>query len=147
MGYALFAQRKVELTGHLNSLQLQQTQRSNEQYQLATDTLTLQQVMSEIQADQSNALADKYAQLLSCSTESQRDYVNDQISALENAYQGALNEINRQIYMTSVKENTVEMAVKRLDTMVTSVQKQLDAVEEAEGNGIDKATPKFKGIG
>ena len=43
MGYALFAQRKVQLTGQLNLVQLQQTQRSNEQYALATHTLSLNQ--------------------------------------------------------------------------------------------------------
>ena len=43
MGYALFAQRKVCLTIQLNMVQLQQTQRSNEQYLLATRTLSLQQ--------------------------------------------------------------------------------------------------------
>ena len=43
MGYALFAQRKVQLTGQLNAVSLQQTQRSNEQYLLATNTLSLQQ--------------------------------------------------------------------------------------------------------
>ena len=39
------------------------------------------------------------------------------------------------------------MEVKRLDTKITAVQKQLEAVEEAEGAGIDRATPKFSGIG
>ena len=39
------------------------------------------------------------------------------------------------------------MEVKHLDTQVTAVEKQLQAVEEAEGAGIDRATPKFKGVG
>ena len=63
MGYALFAQRKVQLTGQLNLVQLQQTQRSNEQYMLATQTLSLQQQMSSIQAAQSLELADLYEEL------------------------------------------------------------------------------------
>ena len=60
MGYALFAQRKVFLTGNLNMLQLQQTQRSNEQYLLATRTLSLQQQLSSIQSSQSLELAEMY---------------------------------------------------------------------------------------
>ena len=39
------------------------------------------------------------------------------------------------------------MEVKRLDTMVTTLQQQLKAVEEAEGSAIERATPKFAGVG
>ena len=39
------------------------------------------------------------------------------------------------------------MEVKRLDTMVTALQQQLEAVEQAEGQAIQRATPKFKGVG
>ena len=49
--------------------------------------------------------------------------------------------------MVSVKENAIEMEVKRLDTQVSALQKQLEAVEEAEGDAIKRATPKFKGVG
>ena len=45
------------------------------------------------------------------------------------------------------KENAIEMEVKRLDTQVSSLQKQLEAVEEAESSAIDRATPKFNGVG
>ena len=31
--------------------------------------------------------------------------------------------------------------------MVSALQKQLEAVEEAEGKAIDRATPKFNGVG
>ena len=147
MGYALFAQRKVELTGLLNAYQLQQTQRSNEQNQLATQTLGLQQQMSSIQASQSQQLAGSYEALAAAESEAERNSINAQISALEAAFDFEIDKINREIYQVSVKENTVEMAVKRLDTEVTTIEKQLEAVEEAEGDGIEKATPKFNGIG
>ena len=60
MSYALFAQRKLTLTGQLNCVSLQQTQRSNEQYQLATNTLSLQQQLSSLQASQAGELAELY---------------------------------------------------------------------------------------
>ena len=63
MGYALFASRKLVLDGQLNCVELQQTQRSNEQYNLATKTLSLQQQMSSIQAAQSEELAALYSDL------------------------------------------------------------------------------------
>ena len=147
MGYALFAQRKVQLTGHLNSVSLQQTQRSNEQYTLATNTLSLQQQMSSIQAAQSLELADLYEQLASTDNSTARERINAQIRQKQEEFNAELDDINREIYLVSVKENAIEMEVKRLDTQITSIQKQLEAVEDAESSAIDRATPKFKGVG
>ena len=147
MGYALFAQRKVQLTGHLNSVSLQQTQRSNEQYTLATNTLSLQQQMSSIQAAQSLELADLYEQLASTDNSTARERINAQIRQKQEEFNAELDDINREIYMVSVKENAIEMEVKRLDTQITSIQKQLEAVEDAESSAIDRATPKFKVVG
>lgn len=147
MGYALFAQRKLVLDGQLNNAQLQQTQRSNEQYALATQTLSLQQQLTSMNASQSGELAQMYEDLSSSNDSTQRDQINSQIKAKEEAYEQEVDSINRQIYQVSVKENAIEMEVKRLDTMVTALQKQLEAVEQAEGSAIDRATPKFGGVG
>ena len=147
MAYALFAQRKLELTGQLNCVSLQQTQRSNEQYMLATDTLSLQQQLSSMQASQAGELAELYESLASATGTDERNTINAQISAKEERFKQELDAINREIYQTSVKENTIEMVVKRLDTEVTSLQKQLEAVEQAESDAIDRATPKFNGVG
>ncbi len=178
MAYALFAQRKVELTGHVNSISLQQTQRSNEQNLLATNTLSLQQQMSSMQSAQSIQLGDLY-KLLSysngddvrglnttgldtsivrdlnttaqkyslSSTTLTRAQVNAKIKELESKFEAELAEINNKIYVVSVKENAIEMEVKRLDTQLSSLQKQLEAIEEAESSGIDRSTPKFNGVG
>ena len=161
MGYALFAQRKLVLNGQLNSAQLQQTQRSNEQYKLATQTLSLQQQMTSMTTSQSYELSQKYAELAQVGVnedgssngntheqnEEERARINAEIKAIEQRNQAELDEINRQIYMVGIKETAVEMEVKRLDTMVSALQKQLEAVEEAEGKAIDRATPKFNGVG
>ena len=147
MGYALFAQRKLVLDGQLNNAQLQQTQRSNEQYALATQTLSLQQQLTSMNASQSSELAAKYEELAEADNEDDRARINAEIKAKELEFEKEVDDINRQIYQVSVKENAIEMEVKRLDTMVTALQKQLEAVEEAEGAAIDRATPKFKGVG
>jgi len=220
MSYALFAQRKLELTGLLNGLQLQQTQRANEQLQLATNTLSLQQQLTSLQTAQSQELAKKYEHLanvgdeyiqvrnVSVNADGSRNTDADKDDAIANAFLGYIkiedvdandkffqnhgyvdasyadtaasfvdvekfsdklaedreetqweikqleakfkqeeDVINRQIYQVSIKENAIEMEVKRLDTKITAIQKQLEAVEEAEGAGIDRATPKFVGIG
>ncbi len=147
MGYALFAQRKLVLDGQLNSAQLQQTQRSNEQYALATQTLSLNQQLTSMSASQSGELAKLYEQLAEAGDTTQRDRINAQIQQKQQEYEQETDSINREIYQVSVKENAIEMEVKRLDTMVTTLQKQLEAVEEAEGSAIDRATPKFNGVG
>ena len=162
MAYALFAQRKIVLTGELNNAQLQQTQRSNEQYQLATQTLSLQQQLTSLNASQSNELAALYEQLANVGNDSdtetdtdsdtetdyeeERESIQAQISEKEAEFESEIDEMNREIYKVSVMENALEMEVKRLDTMVTTIEQQLEACEEAEGAGIDRATPKFNGI-
>lgn len=147
MGYALFAQRKLVLTGSLNSVSLQQTQRSNEQYMLATNTLSLQAQLSSMQAAQATELADQYEELAETTDSTKRESINAMISSMQERFKAELDDINRQIYQVGVKEQAIELEVKRLDTQYSSLEKQLEAVEEAEGESIDRATPKFSGIG
>ena len=147
MSYALFAQRKVVLTGELNSVSLQQTQRSNEQYLLATNSLSLNRELAAMQEAQSLELSELY-EALSAETDSDaRSSITNEISARQAKFDAELSSINNEIYKVSVKENSIEMEVKRLDTKVSALQKQLEAVEQAESSAIDRATPKFKGVG
>ena len=147
MGYALFAQRKRVLDMQLNTTQLMQTQRSNEQYALATQTLGLNQQLSSLQSSQAGELAVLYEELADADGDEARADKNAEIQALQQRHKQEQDDINRQIYEVSVKENAIEMEVKRLDTMVTTLQQQLKAVEEAEGSAIERATPKFAGVG
>ena len=180
MGYALFAQKKLVLTGLINMVQMQQVQRSDEQMRLSTNTLSLQSRVTTLQQSQSDSLAKLYEKL--AGSYSDEDYkkltedktsltdaefnekygftkteaatqvysrtsVNDQINVKQKEYESEINKINAQIQLTSIKENAIEMEVKRLDTKLTALQQQLEKVEEAEGKGIEKSTPKFSGLG
>ena len=147
MGYALFAQRKLVLDSQLNSAQLQQTQRSNEQYALANNKLGLQRQLSALQVSQATQLADLYKQLAEAPDSSARSDIEGRIAVMEADHKLEQENINNQIYAVGIKENAIEMEVKALDTEVTALQKQLEAVEEAEGKAIDRATPKFNGVG
>lgn len=146
MGYALFAQRKLVLDAELNSAQLEQTMASNAQYCLATKSLSLNQRLASNQASQSGQLADQYAKLSAATNSDDRDSINAEIQELQKRFDQENDSINQDIYKVSVAENAIEMTVKRLDTMVTALQKQLEAVEQAEGQAIDRATPKFSGL-
>ncbi|MCD7879560.1 MAG: hypothetical protein LUG16_06490 [Candidatus Gastranaerophilales bacterium] len=147
MSYALFACHKRVLDSQLNSAQLQQTQRSNEQFKLATNTTSLNQQLSSLTAAQSSQLSDLYSQLSSEDDSTARSQISNQIQALEAQFDQEKDQINQKIYEVSIKENAIEMEVKRLDTVVTTLQQQLSACEEAEAQGIQTATPKYKGLG
>ena len=146
MGYALFAQRKIIVDGELNSAQLQQAQRANEQFALATQHTSLQQQLTSLAAAQSGELADLYGKLAEADS-GDRDAINAQIKQKEQDFQGETDRINRDVYQVAIKESAIEMEVKRLDTVVTALQEQLDAIEQAEGKAIQRATPKFGGVG
>ena len=147
MGYALFAQKKLVLDGQINAIQLQHTQRSDEQMRLATSTLNLQTKLTSIQAAQSGELGDLYDELASAETSGERATVQAEIEKMQKNFEQEIQTINNQIYQVSIKENAVEMEVKRLDTKITALQKQMEKIQEAEGKGIDGATPSFNGLG
>ena len=162
MGYALFAQRKLVLTGQINYVSLQQTQRSNEQYILASNTLSLQQQLTSMQSSQALQLSRYYEELANVGSEYEdqeitdeieeemerdRESINAKIKEMETKFEAELDAINRKIYIVGIKEKAIEMQVKNLDTKLSALQKQLEAVEEAEGSAIDRATPKFNGVG
>ena len=147
MGYALFAQKKIELTGRVNLVQMTQTQASDAQMKLATDTLSLQSRISAIQTSQSSELGDLYTQLASSTDSDDRASINAIIEASKATFEGEIDTLNQQMYQVSLKENVIEMEVKRLDTKLTALKKQLEKIEEAESEGIEKATPAFKGLG
>ena len=147
MGYALFAQRKLVLNNQISATELQQTQRSNEQYFLATQSSGLQQQLSSLLSSQALELEPLYEELANAPDEKERARVQAKIAEMQNNHKIEEEKINREIYQIGIKESAIEMEVKRLDTQITALTKQLEAVEEAEGAAIDRATPKFKGVG
>lgn len=146
MGYALFAQRKQVLSAELTCSQLQQTQRSNEQFALATEQAGLKQQLSSLAAAQAAELAKFYGELTTVTESGERENVNAKIKQKEQEFKKETDDINRQSYEVAIKEQAIEMEVKRLDTVVTTLRDQLEAVQQAEGQGIQNATPKFGGI-
>ena len=147
MAYALFAQKKLVLCGLLNSVQMQQTQRSDEQQRLATQSLSLKTRISNIQIAQNDELARQYEDLSKTTDSAARESINDKLEELELKYQNEIERMNNQVNRTSTIENLIEMEVKRLDTKVTALQKELESLQQAEGDAINKAVPQFKGIG
>ena len=73
-----------------------QTQRSNEQYALATQTLGLNRQLSALQASQAGDLAEMY-QRLSEADQDDRQSIEDEIAAKELEHQREQETINNQI--------------------------------------------------
>ena len=147
MGYALFAQRKQVVDGLINSTQLQLTQRQDEQFALATQQTGLKQQLSSLTAAQATELAALYGELSSYSDSDIRNEINDEIHQKEQEFKSEQDSINRQVYEVALKESAMEMEVKRLETVVSKYTKELEQIESAESDGIDRATPKFNGVG
>ena len=145
-GYALLAHKKLVLSGLINSVQLQQTQRTDEQMRLSTNTLTLKSRLSNIQASQANELAKLYEQLSSSSNAYERAKIENKIKENEKYFKNEIDKMNQEILSTSIKENAIEMEVKRLDTKLTALKKQLEAIEKARSEDIENAIPKFNGL-
>ena len=93
MGYALFAQRKLVLDNQLNATQLQQTQRSNEQYQLATDSMSLQQKLSSLQTNQALRLQPLYDQLANAGSSAKP---SDDLEKGSDEYKAAMDTYYKQ---------------------------------------------------
>ena len=126
---------------------MQQTQRADEQMQLATRTLALKAQISSIQNAFSKELSQLYDELAETSNKSIRKNLSIRIGLKESDFTKEIEQINMILTNTIKKENTIEMQVKRLDTVVTALQKQLEKIEEAEGKGIERTIPKFRGLG
>lgn len=147
MGYALFSQRKLLLTSQLQSYQLQQTQRSNEQFIIATQQASLKQQLASLGASQAGELADLYEILADSDGSTERNSIQSIIKAKEEYFKQETDAINRQIYVISQKESALELEVKNLDTKVTKITKELETIEQAEQQGIERSMPHFSGLG
>jgi len=156
MGYSLFSQNKLALQSSQNFVQLNQMQRSQQQQSLAANTVNLQSQVSQTNIEKASLLQQRYDELTLINRE---DYnsddayqnamqaIKDEISKLTQEYEIKQNQINAKISTVQAKEDAIDLEIKRLDTKLATLQKQYEAVEKAEGDAIDKATPKFNGNG
>ena len=173
MGYALFANRKIYYTAVVNSLQLQLDQISQKRMDLANYSMSIADgVVSadEVLNDLGNS--DQYMQYFAGLEQFQNGnpaYVTDQngnqvdvgtyyygtnataeqkVYAEQQYQQGLAQQYAKNISQQIDKmDNQLEMQQKRIETKLTAAQKQLEAVEQAEAQAIDRATPHYSGLG
>lgn len=167
MGYALFANRKIFYTNMVYSLQtkldniMQQKQNLlNFSSNIADGKVTVEEIAGDI------TNFNNYAEYLHAADE----YMNNEASeAISNTGSLATEQNDSEEYLASIAdlintsvnekfaqeynkkleamENQLDMQQNKIESQLSVAQSQLQAVEEAEGQAIQNATPKYNGVG
>ncbi len=79
--------------------------------------------------------------------------IDEEAIATANAHDNIVSSL-RVDYVNEVEakrlaalENKIDMEMKRVETKISATQNELQAVEQAEGQAIKNATPKYNGVG
>mgnify|MGYP006916313689 CR=1 FL=1 len=171
MGYALFASRKIYYTNLINELQQKLDNISQQKQSLTNFNANISDglvTVEELAGDAANfnnyqqyiAGADEYinkadaeggaatsiAQVGSLAAEKSTDpaYLASVAEQLNKTVsQQYAQQYAKQLAAT---ENQLDMQQKKIETQLTVAEQELEAVEQAEGKEIQKATPKYSGI-
>jgi len=170
MGYALFANRKIYYVNLVNEIQMQLDSIAQQKQNLlnfnasiSDGHVTLDEALSDplnfssyknfmTMAEQKTA--ESIGFLAGDAIASKKSQTGQEPSAEEKNYitQQARNQLYREFAkdyskLLAAQENQLDMQQKRLETKLTAAQQQLQAVEQAEGQAIQQATPKYSGLG
>lgn len=171
MGYALFANRKLYYTNLVFTLQSKLDNISQQRQSLLNFSANISDgkvTTDEIASDASNF--GNYAEFLqgadayintddadggAASTitsigdfASAQGYSEEQMATIAELLNESVNETYARQYAKKLEavENQLDMQQKKIETQLTAAQQQLQAVEQAEGQAIQAATPKYSGI-
>ncbi len=172
MGYALFANRKLYYTNLVYTLQSQLDNISQQKQSLLTFSANISDgvvTVDEIASDATNytnyteyltgaatyaateddegGSATTTASILSMGAEV--DDSDEYLAAVAELLDTAVNEEYAKQYSKKLEavENQLDLQQKKIETKLTAAQNELEAVEQAEGDAIEKATPKYTGVG
>ncbi len=172
MGYALFANRKIYLSNMVFTLQqkldniMQQKQSLlNFSANIADGIVTV----DEIAGDPTNLnnyaeYAASYEQWKSISDAdggcmdsinstmgmaADQNSSDEYLASIATILNTKLSEEFSKQYNKKLEviDQQLEIQQKKIETQLTAAQNQLKAVEEAEGQAIENATPKYNGVG
>lgn len=148
MGYAIFSHRKVTLTSRLNFRQLDEMKIDDIQYKLASNQLELQRQLSSSGQAKSTELSEQYTLLAGIGSDDTagREAIETEIARITEYYDSVEQDINTQVYDLQAKENIYEMEKKRLETVITKIEKELENIEKSEASAIERANPKYDGV-
>jgi hypothetical protein len=176
MGYALFAAQKINYSNLVFNYQMQLNEISDERIQLAefianisdgqvtgdeltSDPTNLESYISYINDSNSyvtaNIEGDETAGIsaIDINNLAQSQYgenvTAEQIATIQASLVSSFQEKYAKYYQKQleVEDQKLEAKQKKIETKLTAAQKQLEQIEQAEGQAIEKATPKYAGLG
>lgn len=172
MGYALFANRKIYYTNLVYTLQskldniMQQKQNLlNFSSNIADGKVTVEEIASDASnfnnysaylqgadayintADDEGGAATSIGEIGSLAAEENNS--EEYLASIAEMLNTSVNEKYAQQYSKKLEamENQLDMQQKKIETQLSTAQSQLQAVEDAEGQAIQNATPKYNGVG
>ncbi len=172
MGYALFANRKIYYTNLVFTLQskldniMQQKQSIlNFSANIADGKVTVDEIAGDATnfnnyaeylqgadayvntADDEGGAATSIGEIgsMAASQNNNEEY----LASIAELLNQSVNEEYSKQYNKKLEalENQLDMQQKKLETQLSVAQSQLQAVEQAEGQAIQNATPKYNGVG
>ena len=172
MGYALFANRKIYYTNLVFTLQskldniMQQKQSLlNFSANIADGKVTIEEIANDptnynnytnfllgidsyiVTADDEGGAATTIGEIGAMATEYNSD--EEYLASIAEMLNQSVSEKFAQSFNKKLEavENQLDMQQKKIESQLSVAQSQLQAVEEAEGQAIEKATPKYNGVG
>ena len=152
MGYALFANRKIYYTNLVFTLQskldniMQQKQSLlNFSANISDGKVTVDAYINT--ADDEGGAATSIGEIGAMAAEQNNS--EEYLASIAEMLNQAVNEEYAKQYSKKLEalENQLDMQQKKIESQLSVAQSQLQAVEEAEGQAIEKATPKYNGVG
>ena len=145
--YAFFNVRAISITNNINMDQLQLADLDEEQSSLQDQELANQMAESSEKIRSSYILESLYRKLSQVQDESMRKSIEAEINAEQQKTQRKQEEIKLKNQQLGMEENAIELQKKKLEAIITKLEKELESVEEAEKSGIERANPKYNGLG
>ncbi len=171
MGYALFANRKIYYTNLIYTLQQQLDNISQQKQSLLNFSANISDgvvTVEEIAGDATNynnyceylAGAEEYATLsddeggsatttgaigeLALNQNDSEEY----LAAIAEMLNTSVNEAYAKQYSKQLEaqENQLDMQMEKIETQLTVAQQELESVEQAEGDAIERSVPKYSGV-
>ena len=172
MGYALFANRKIYLTNlvyqfqsQLDNIMMQKQDLISFSANIADGKVTVDEIASDpanfgnysefLQgadayintADDEGGAATTIGEIGSMAADQNNS--EEYLASIAEMLNTSVSEKYAVQYNKKIEalENELDMQQKRIETKLSAAEKQLSATEEAEASAIDRATPKYDGVG
>ena len=171
MGYALFAHRKIFYTNLVFTLQSKLDNIMQQKQSILTFSANIadgQVTVEEMAQDASNfgnygeflLGAQEYIEKADAdggagttvsemgSLAAEQNNSEEYLAAIADMLNQVVNERYAQGYNKKLEaiENQLDMEQKKIETKLTAAQQELQAIEDAEGQAIEKAQPKYSGV-